>query len=150
VKNPDPGAKIILTDMIKINECFYHFKHLYNDLLRKYEKAGSAAATNKILKDGLGVKTEAPSSNNTELHEEIKRLKLLVQQRDNEMMILLDWINKNKNNGQQLLVPVEGDKSMIISTSRDDPHKPITFPQFQAAIERETEKENSINSFFKY
>ena len=30
IKNEDPSANIILTDRLKINECFYYFKTLYN------------------------------------------------------------------------------------------------------------------------
>jgi kinesin family protein 6/9 len=97
IKSNDPGAKIVLTDMIKINECFYHFKHLYNDLNRRYDKSASTAGTNKILKDGLGVKPDPTSDlNSIGQSEEIKRLKLLIQQRDNEILILLNLINKNK------------------------------------------------------
>lgn len=35
LKNEDPSSNIILIDRLKINECFYHFKYLYNDLLKK-------------------------------------------------------------------------------------------------------------------
>lgn len=45
IANPDPSSKIILTDMIRIHECFYHFKHLYNDMIKKFEKANQSAGT---------------------------------------------------------------------------------------------------------
>jgi hypothetical protein len=30
IKDEDPSAAIILTDRLKLNECFYHFKNLFN------------------------------------------------------------------------------------------------------------------------
>jgi kinesin family member 6/9 len=30
IKTEDPSANIILNDRLKINECFYYFKTLYN------------------------------------------------------------------------------------------------------------------------
>jgi kinesin family protein 6/9 len=101
VKTNDPSAKIVLTDMIKINECFYHFKHLFNDMSKRFDKASSQAGTAKIMKDGLGVKPDTgPDVNSVGQSEEVKRLKLLIQQRDNEIMILLNLINKNKKDGK--------------------------------------------------
>ena len=44
-----------------------------------------------------------------QLAEEIKRLKLLIQQRDNEIMILLNMINKNPNQKDDLKIPVYRD-----------------------------------------
>jgi kinesin family member 6/9 len=98
INNPDPGAKIILKDMIKINECFYHFKHIYNNMAKKNKDNTDTAVTNKILKDGLKMdsKPQVSDADTLGLQDEVKRLKLLIQQRDNEIMILLNLINKNK------------------------------------------------------
>jgi kinesin family protein 6/9 len=35
IDNTDPSATIILADRLKINECFYYFKHIYKDLEKK-------------------------------------------------------------------------------------------------------------------
>jgi len=35
IKNENPNENLILNDRLKINECFYHFKNLYNNLLKK-------------------------------------------------------------------------------------------------------------------
>lgn len=32
VDSADPSKTIILSDRLMINQCFYHFKHLYKDL----------------------------------------------------------------------------------------------------------------------
>eukprot|EP01016_Furgasonia_blochmanni_P031282 TRINITY_DN32351_c0_g1_i1.p1 TRINITY_DN32351_c0_g1~~TRINITY_DN32351_c0_g1_i1.p1 ORF type:complete len:186 (+),score=56.69 TRINITY_DN32351_c0_g1_i1:63-620(+) len=33
IKEKDPSKTLILNDKLKINECFYHFRHIYNCLL---------------------------------------------------------------------------------------------------------------------
>ena len=82
ITNRDPSATIALADKLKINQCFYHFKHIYLDL----KKRG-------------GGQVEAPSNKNTdELSNEIQRLQMLVKQRDNEIIILVNLLNKRKAN----------------------------------------------------
>jgi kinesin family protein 6/9 len=144
VKTKDPSVHIVLSDRLKINECFYHFKHLFNDLARKYDKDVISGGGNKI-KEALNVKNEPADLG--PMTDELKRLKLLVQQRDNEIMILLNMINKNKLNDQSMAIPVERDlkntSTMDIISKRDyDTQKPITFPKFQADLEKEEEKQD--------
>ena len=91
-----------LGDMLMINECFYYFKHRLNDLGKRYDKHAAGSATKKVLTDGLDMKGDNKLVSNEQfsnMQEEIKRLKLLVQQRDNEIVILLNLINKQKNAG---------------------------------------------------
>jgi len=63
IRNREPGVHLILSkgkgvltaffiiiyvdDRLKINECFYQFKHLYNDLLRKSEGSASKETSSK-------------------------------------------------------------------------------------------------------
>jgi len=113
IGNPDPGVKIVLSnrliilkflinieDMLMINECFYFFKHKFNDLQKRYDKQSSVVSTKKIMNEGLQINHNedkvALNENSMALNEEVKRLKLLVQQRDNEIAILLNLINKPK------------------------------------------------------
>lgn len=195
IKNKDPSARILLStfhsivnlvdhytkliaDRLKIHECFYHFKHLYNDLLKKYERASTGQSHDRI-KESLGMDTgkggmgSVSSEESQRLQEEIKKLKLQVQHRDNEILILLNLINKHKtqaeSNGENPLVPVyrdEGDKSknlaikqtgldtsMIISNA-DETHtyRQISFPKYEKHKQKEEEKDlesSSIMSIYR-
>ncbi|CAG9334654.1 unnamed protein product [Blepharisma stoltei] len=80
-ENRDPYAKLVLSDMLKINECFLHLKRLYNQLK---SQGGSTKGGNYKQIDQVS-------------NEEVERLRLLVQQRDNEIAILLSHLNKQKN-----------------------------------------------------
>ncbi|KAL4455465.1 hypothetical protein ABPG74_012617 [Tetrahymena malaccensis] len=142
----DPSHQIILSDKLMIDECFYQLKHKYNALLKK---AGNSENTdednssqvqpqksqnNPTKQNQNPPKEDADSSH---LQEEIKRLKLLVLQRDNEIMILLNLINKNKDNkgGQQLSIPVQRESqnemaSELASSIVQEP-KEIKFPQYE-------------------
>ena len=44
--------------MIRIHECFYHFKHIYNDMAKKADKLGTAAGSHQIMKEGLGIEKD--------------------------------------------------------------------------------------------
>ena len=69
----DPSVRLVLSDMLKINDCFLHMK--------------------KMIISGKGSgKVAEPAVDN----EEVERLRLLVQQRDNEIAILLNHMNKQK------------------------------------------------------
>lgn len=78
--NRDPSAKILLSDMLKINECFYHFKRLYNQVRYQTPTKGS------MIENGRSM--DATTS------EEIERMRLLLQQRENELAILVSHIQK--------------------------------------------------------
>jgi len=43
IDSSDPSKNIVLADRLLINQCFYHFKHLYKDLMKK--KGGAAGST---------------------------------------------------------------------------------------------------------
>jgi kinesin family protein 6/9 len=88
LENKDPGAKLILSDMLKITECLSQFKRLCNQLKGSGGRvvAGKAAA----VEDNS---------------EEVQRLRLLVQQRDNEIAILLSHLSKQKGEGMAIGAP---------------------------------------------
>ena len=75
----DPSVRLVLSDMLKINECFFHMKKL----VISSQKGGSTEHSSGRATD--------PAST-----EEVERLRLLVQQRDNEIAILLNHLNKEK------------------------------------------------------
>ena len=108
VEARDPGVRLILSDMLKINECFMQFKRLYNQLKGE---GGSKPAT--LAVDGRPM--DAVTS------EEVERLRMLVQQRDNEIAILLGHINKHKSEGLEL--PPAPSESTATSV--------VTFPTMQ-------------------
>ena len=66
-----------------INECFYHFKHLYNDLLKKVDSGGKNNPN--PLKEGMQMdsnkqtKEQNANSNaaNQQNNEEVKRLMII-------------------------------------------------------------------------
>ncbi len=99
----------VMADRLMINQCFYHFKHLYRDMLKK--KGGAAKGdSGKYSGPNFGnapmdtspVKGGGPSNPaaNEEMTAEVQRLQLLVQQRDNEIGILLNYLNKKKGTGE--------------------------------------------------
>jgi len=132
--DPDPGARIVLKDMLMINECFYYFKHKFNDLSKRYDKQAITTSTKKVMSDGLEINDKG--QNSTAQNEEIKRLKLLVQQRDNEILILLNLINKPKVPGMEdinvPLVNPSAHTSVIIGEPIESQrYKPMVFPKME-------------------
>jgi kinesin family protein 6/9 len=105
ISSSDPTKSLIIADRLMINQCFYHFKHLYKDIQKK--KGGSAAITAggpSGVSGGFG-NMDMPSpqkggdGDSKELRDmqaEMQRLNLLVQQRDNEIGILISHLNKKK------------------------------------------------------
>ncbi len=135
IADPDPGARIVLKDMLMINECFYYFKHKFNDLNKRYDKQSMGAATKKVMNDGLEVNDKGGKFDSGAQNEEIKRLKLLVQQRDNEILILLNLINKPKVPGMDDNIPLvnpQAHTSVIISEAPETQrYKPMVFPKIE-------------------
>lgn len=44
VETQDPMKQMgVVSDRLMINQCFYHFKHLYRDMLKKIQKGGGKA-----------------------------------------------------------------------------------------------------------
>jgi kinesin family protein 6/9 len=81
LESRDPSFKIVLSDMMKIQECFFQLKRIVGE-------GGHAAGTGSDAQYVNGAPVNDP--------EEVARLKMLVKQRDNEIAILLGHINKNK------------------------------------------------------
>lgn len=101
IESSDPSKTLMLSDRLMINQCFYHFKHLYKDMSKK---KGGGALTNGPNYGNASptpnkIKDEAESKNQ---QEEVQRLQLLVQQRDNEIGILLNYLNKKKAPGEEI------------------------------------------------
>ena len=42
IENTDPASNIVLADRLMINQCFYHFKHLFKDMQKRKGGAGGA------------------------------------------------------------------------------------------------------------
>lgn len=40
IDTTDPSKTLILSDRLMINQCFYHFKHLFKDMAKKKGGAG--------------------------------------------------------------------------------------------------------------
>jgi len=145
--DPDPGARIVLKDMLMINECFYYFKHKFNDLAKRYDKQAITTSTKKVMSDGLEINDKG--NNSTAQNEEIKRLKLLVQQRDNEILILLNLINKPKPPGMEdINIPIvnpQAHTSVIIGEPIESQrYKPMVFPKME---QQSASKEKSISEY---
>lgn len=47
IESTDPSATMALPDRLMINQCFYHFKHMYKDLGKKKGGSGFAAVADK-------------------------------------------------------------------------------------------------------
>lgn len=139
-----------LEDMLMINECFYLFKHRLNDLGKRYDKHAAGSATKKVLQDGLDMKGDNNKLVNSEqysnMQDEIKRLKMLVSQRDNEIVILLNMIQKSKNagNNESILVPVSSsaaaNTSVIMGDQESQQYRKITFHDENEALTKKIEQ----------
>ena len=113
IKDKDPSATLILTDRLKINQCFYHFKSMYKDMEKKVKKEGGEGK-GVPLNDSDEETKEEPVSNSKEtnaLKELVKRLQQEVKRRDEEIAILVQHLDNKKGENQD--VPVtqaeEGD-----------------------------------------
>ena len=100
IKSDDPSASIVMPDRLMINQCFYHFKSLYQDLQSKKggsgggPKAIEASPSSASQKGAAGGGGGASSEELKSSQNEVNRLNLLVKQRDNEIGILLNYLNK--------------------------------------------------------
>ncbi|EGR31732.1 kinesin family member 6, putative [Ichthyophthirius multifiliis] len=132
INHSDPSFQLVLSDRLFINECFYQMKHKINNQLKQNNNP-----QNQIINKQSGLNENAQNTlknvQYNHLEEEIKKLKLLVQQRDNEIMILLNLVNKNK--GASISVPVYRENNEINlnenSLIRQNSPKKIDFPQFE-------------------
>lgn len=80
-----------------------------------------------------------PEDDGSRAAEEIKRLKLLIQQKDNEMALLVSLIKKKSGENNYAVIPGRPSKeeeNLLRSVVRD---KPIHFPE-EGASKMETTK----------
>ncbi|CDW78814.1 UNKNOWN [Stylonychia lemnae] len=96
IDSSDPSSTIVLADRLMINQCFYHFKHIFRDMQKKKGGAGPAGFSSAPEKTSGGGPVKDDSMEVKKSQEEIQRLQILVQQRDNEIGILLNYLNKKK------------------------------------------------------
>ncbi|OMJ82170.1 hypothetical protein SteCoe_17189 [Stentor coeruleus] len=96
VEARDPGVRVILSDMLKIHECFFHMK--------------------KMIISGKGSHMIENKPSAAENNEEVERLRLLVQQRDNEIAILLNHLNKQKSSVPDNYIQEESTKATDLAS----------------------------------
>ena len=96
----DPSVRLVLSDMLKINECFFHLKKMISS--SKGNPGGGVS--NKAIDDVSS--------------EEVERLRVLVQQRDNEIAILLNHLNKQKSSVNESFSREEATKATESPTKR--------------------------------
>jgi kinesin family protein 6/9 len=148
VEARDPSVRLVLSDMLKINECFMQFKRMYNQLKGEGPKPAALSAEGKPM--------DAVSN------EEVERLRMLVQQRDNEIAILLGHINKHKSEGLELpTAPSESTATSVVTfpamqlvqTSIDErprpSHTPVAAVEPDAGPELSLEELNDRNKAFE-
>ncbi|KAM9241330.1 kinesin-like protein KIF6 [Leptosomus discolor] len=92
VEDNDPDSTLdVGADMRKIKYCFVHMKQLMNH---------SKISDNKLLSQHT---SEEKDTNKEAGEEELKKLKALLQQRDNEIDILVNMLKKEKKKAQNAL-----------------------------------------------
>ncbi|XP_065488052.1 kinesin-like protein KIF6 [Caloenas nicobarica] len=92
LEDNDPNSTLdVGADMRKIKYCFIHLKQLMND---------SKISDKKLL---LQHNSEEKDTNKEVGEEELKKLKELLQQRDNEINILVNMLKKEKKRAQEAL-----------------------------------------------
>lgn len=104
IKNPDPSASLILTDRLRINQCFYHFKFLYKTIEKRSGTGeGKGVPLNDSDEETKG-EVKSSSKETKALKDLVTRLQQEVKRRDNEIVILVQHLNKKK--GEEQSVPV--------------------------------------------
>ena len=84
--------------------------------------------------------------NDSRSADEIKKLKLLIQQRDNEITLLLSLINKKKNNPTDVTIPVHRaneEENLLQSVVKD---KVMEFKESSVKMEENMPSMNEISS----
>ena len=84
--------------------------------------------------------------NDSRSADEIKKLKLLIQQRDNEITLLLSLINKKKNNPTEVTIPVQRaneEEKLLQSVVKD---KVMEFKESSVKMEENMPSMNEISS----
>lgn len=171
LNDDNPDAKISLKDMILIQECFKQIKLLYKDLearvnTQKLEMMVSDSDPNNIksLKDPeKRVDKELMNINNS-LNNELKKLRVMIKQRDDEIKMLLDYIEKLKsskteefNPKNKLLNIIEEEDRMIENIRNNNLGNEVKFdnklmsntPKNQSTMIKESRELISENSSIK-
>ncbi|NXU48925.1 KIF6 protein, partial [Turnix velox] len=109
LEDTDPESTLdVGADMRKIKYCFIHVKQLMNHVKTSQNKMQSQH-------------TSEEKDTNKDLGEELKKLKELLQQRDNEINILVNMLKKEKKKAQDALLQLNaasaGSKVLEQSTS---------------------------------
>jgi kinesin family protein 6/9 len=96
IKNDESAASLVLPDRLMINQCFYYFRTLYQNAAKKN---GGALA---ITAGPEQTPSKAAKEEDTGAKDaEIQRLHMLIKQRDNEIGILLNYLNKAKESADK-------------------------------------------------
>ena len=94
IRSDDPGQTLVLPDRLMINKCFYQFRTLLMNAAKK--GGGGMAAIMPQQQTPSKEDKEESGANAAEKDAEVQRLNMLVKQRDNEIGILLNYLNKQK------------------------------------------------------
>lgn len=97
IDSTDMSKSLVMPDRLMINQCFYHFKTLYKQIEKKKGGLPVAGIQSKPEEQSdSGRQIETTNKINPEQEAEIQRLNLLLKQRDQEMGIMLQYLNKKK------------------------------------------------------
>ncbi|XP_070634014.1 kinesin-like protein KIF6 isoform X5 [Bos indicus] len=111
LEDQDPESKLeVGTDMRKIHHCFHYLKKLLND--KKIHRQSTAPSENKDQNCREPLK-----------EEEYKKLRDILQQRDNEINILVNMLKKEKKKAQDALHLSSVDRSQL-SHGQSSPFPP--------------------------
>uniref|UniRef100_A0A4W2HFJ9 Kinesin-like protein n=1 Tax=Bos indicus x Bos taurus TaxID=30522 RepID=A0A4W2HFJ9_BOBOX len=111
LEDQDPESKLeVGTDMRKIHHCFHYLKKLLND--KKIHRQSTAPSENKDQNCQEPLK-----------EEEYKKLRDILQQRDNEINILVNMLKKEKKKAQDALHLSSVDRSQL-SHGQSSPFPP--------------------------
>jgi hypothetical protein len=66
IDTTDPSKTLVLADRLMINQCFYHFKHLFKDMLKK-----------KVERAHLNFLDQTLATLNHQVKQQLKKLKIL-------------------------------------------------------------------------
>ena len=105
---------MILTDRLKINQWFYHFKTLYKNLERKSKGEGKGVPLEDSDEENKGVGKGASSGEVLALKDLVTKLQQEIKRRDNEITILVQHINKKKGAADSIPVTTaENDDDLV-------------------------------------
>jgi kinesin family protein 6/9 len=137
LQNRDPTQKIVLSDMMMIHQCFYELKLMMNS-----QSTGIKALDYPGSKKGLessGVREVLVE--NTEkvkkLEDEILKLKMILKQRENEIMIFLNLMNKKGQGSLEAIEPERINKESSIRENHDNLRmtQEVKFPNYSKNAE---------------